>query len=55
MDADDVLIRLGTALAIGLLVGVERGWRSREEGEGERADWRALAENLPRAGHAATA
>ena len=37
MDADDVLIRLGTALAIGLLVGVERGWRSREEGEGERA------------------
>ncbi len=27
----------------------------RHEGEGERADWRALAENLPRAGHPATA
>ena len=29
--------RLGLALAIGLLVGLERGWKSREELEGERA------------------
>jgi uncharacterized membrane protein (DUF4010 family) len=29
--------RLGLALAIGLLVGLERGWKSREEHEGERA------------------
>ena len=27
---------LGTALAIGLLIGLERGWRSRERGEGMR-------------------
>ncbi len=29
-------LRLGVALAIGLLVGVERGWKDRHEGEGER-------------------
>jgi uncharacterized membrane protein (DUF4010 family) len=29
--------RLGLALAIGLMVGLERGWKSREELEGERA------------------
>ena len=29
--------RLGLALAIGFLVGVERGWKQRDEGEGERA------------------
>lgn len=29
--------RLSVALAIGLLIGVERGWRMREEAEGERA------------------
>ena len=29
--------RLGLALAIGFLIGVERGWREREEKEGERA------------------
>jgi uncharacterized membrane protein (DUF4010 family) len=27
---------LGVALAIGLLIGVERGWKARETGEGER-------------------
>ncbi|MCW5745783.1 MAG: MgtC/SapB family protein [Alphaproteobacteria bacterium] len=32
----EVLKRLAVALAIGLLVGLERGWRSREEAEGER-------------------
>lgn len=33
---DDLFHRLGIALAIGLLVGLERGWRSRDEAEGER-------------------
>jgi uncharacterized membrane protein (DUF4010 family) len=33
---DETLIRIGLALAIGLLIGVERGWRTREEEEGER-------------------
>ncbi len=33
----DILMRLGTALAIGLLVGLERGWRSRDLAEGQRA------------------
>lgn len=33
----DILLRLGTALAIGLLVGLERGWRSRDLADGQRA------------------
>lgn len=37
MDEYEILTRLGLALAIGLLIGVERGWREREEAEGERA------------------
>src|SRR6185503_14333432 len=37
MDQTELLTRIGLALAIGFLVGVERGWREREEGEGERA------------------
>ena len=37
MDEYETLTRLGLALAIGLLIGVERGWREREEAEGERA------------------
>lgn len=37
MDQTDTLIRLGVAFAIGLLVGIERGWQLREEAEGERA------------------
>jgi uncharacterized membrane protein (DUF4010 family) len=35
-DADVIFQRLGLALAIGLLVGLERGWKAREEAEGER-------------------
>ena len=31
------LIRLAIALAIGLLIGLERGWSARDEQEGERA------------------
>ncbi|MGD9740457.1 MAG: hypothetical protein AB7O56_00385 [Bauldia sp.] len=27
----DLLLRLGIALAIGMIVGLERGWRLREE------------------------
>jgi uncharacterized membrane protein (DUF4010 family) len=37
MSPDQILTRLGLALAIGFLIGVERGWREREEAEGERA------------------
>lgn len=33
----DLIIRLLTALSIGLLVGLERGWREREEPDGSRA------------------
>ena len=36
MDAVDLFQRLGVALAIGLLVGIERGWQLRAEAEGER-------------------
>ena len=36
MNQADILTRLGLALAIGFLIGVERGWRTREETEGER-------------------
>lgn len=37
MEPVEQLQRLGVALAIGLLIGIERGWQSREEREGERA------------------
>lgn len=37
MDALELFERLAAALAIGLLVGIERGWAEREEREGERA------------------
>ena len=33
----DLLYRLSVALAIGFLLGIERGWRDREAGEGRRA------------------
>jgi uncharacterized membrane protein (DUF4010 family) len=36
MFSDDLLHRLAIALAIGLLVGLERGWQARDEAEGER-------------------
>ncbi|MGO4571278.1 MgtC/SapB family protein [Microvirga sp. 2TAF3] len=32
----DPLLRLAVAFAIGLLIGLERGWKQREEAEGER-------------------
>jgi len=37
MDIQDLLPRLALALGIGLLIGIERGWRSREEVAGTRA------------------
>lgn len=37
MAETEILTRLGLALAIGFLIGVERGWREREEREGGRA------------------
>jgi uncharacterized membrane protein (DUF4010 family) len=36
MDRDDLLLRLGMALAIGFLIGLERGWKDRTEKEGQR-------------------
>jgi uncharacterized membrane protein (DUF4010 family) len=36
LNEEDILVRLGLALAAGFLIGLERGWRQREEGEGER-------------------
>jgi uncharacterized membrane protein (DUF4010 family) len=36
MEQDELFRRLAVALAIGLLIGLERGWQAREEAEGER-------------------
>lgn len=36
MDEVDLYSRIGLALAIGLMVGIERGWHSRAETEGQR-------------------
>ena len=36
MDLQDLLARLAVALGIGLLIGLERGWRTREEASGSR-------------------
>lgn len=36
MDPSDILFRLAAALSIGLLVGIERGWRSRDAAEETR-------------------
>jgi uncharacterized membrane protein (DUF4010 family) len=36
MEQGELFSRLGIALAIGLLIGLERGWKLREEKEGER-------------------
>ena len=37
MDTFDLIQRMAVALAIGLVIGIERGWQQREEAEGERA------------------
>ena len=37
MEFQDLILRFAVALAIGLLVGLERGWRTREETSGSRA------------------
>lgn len=37
MDPIVLIQRLSVALAIGLLIGIERGWQARSEGEGERS------------------
>jgi uncharacterized membrane protein (DUF4010 family) len=36
MNTIELFQRLGLALAIGLLIGIERGWREREEADGAR-------------------
>ncbi|MGC1861159.1 MAG: MgtC/SapB family protein, partial [Methylocystis sp.] len=37
MDTVELFQRLSVALAIGLLIGLERGWQAREDREGERS------------------
>jgi uncharacterized membrane protein (DUF4010 family) len=37
MDTFEFIKHLAVALAIGLIIGIERGWKQREEQEGERA------------------
>jgi uncharacterized membrane protein (DUF4010 family) len=37
MDTFQFIQHLAVALAIGLMIGIERGWKQREEAEGERA------------------
>ena len=37
MYQSDLFLRLGLALAIGFLIGLERGWHERGEEEGHRA------------------
>ena len=37
MDTIELIERLAVALAIGLVIGIERGWKQREEAEGDRA------------------
>jgi len=37
MDADTLLSRLAVSLSIGLLIGLERGWRTRNEEDHQRA------------------
>lgn len=36
MDFPDLFMRLGVALGVGLLIGLERGWRTRDEKPGSR-------------------
>ena len=36
MDILELATRLGLALALGFVIGLERGWKEREEGEGHR-------------------
>ena len=37
MDLTEIATRLGLALALGFVIGLERGWKERDEGEGKRA------------------
>ncbi len=66
MDTIELFQRLSVALAIGLLIGLERGWRERAEAEGERTAgfrthalagmlggvWGAIALRMPGSGGA---
>ena len=39
MDQTDLILRLGLSTAVGFLIGLERGWRERDEEEGHRTGW----------------
>ena len=47
LDFETSLARLAIALAIGLLIGLERGWSSREEKEGGQATFQNQAFFVP--------
>lgn len=36
MDQNELFQRLAVALAIGLLIGLERGWQTRDESDSQR-------------------
>src|SRR6478672_7640559 len=37
MELQELATRLGLALALGFVIGLERGWKERDEAEGQRA------------------
>lgn len=37
MEPKELALRLGLSLALGFVIGLERGWKERDEGEGHRA------------------
>lgn len=37
MEPKELVLRLGLSLALGFVIGLERGWKERDEGEGHRA------------------
>ena len=42
MDQTDIVLRLGLLTAVGFLIGLERGWRERDEEEGHRTGLRTF-------------
>ena len=47
MNDTSLLLRLAVALAIGLLIGLERGWQQRDEAEGERTAGKGASGDNP--------
>ena len=47
MGIEELTARFGLALGIGLLLGLERGWRRRDVGPGKRAAGSCAAQVAP--------